>query len=74
MTESGRRNVMGYDVPYHRDWLFVSALILSVMGGVIRLLRGDVWWEALASIAGGVLIIGLVLGSLRELLRGFHEP
>jgi len=73
-TSHRRRNMLGYDLPYHRDWLFGSALLVSATGGAIGLVRGSVWWEALASVCGGILMVGLVIGSLRELIRGFREP
>jgi hypothetical protein len=48
-----RQNLAGFDLPCHRDWLFVSAVLLSTVGGIIRLMSGDMWWQALASVARG---------------------
>ena len=70
---NGRQNTLGYDIPYHRDWLFVLAVVLAVAGGVIRLIRGDAWWVTVASVVGGVFLIGVVIGSLREFVRGLRQ-
>lgn len=76
MPETARtRNTSGYDEPWHRDWLFWVVLVVSVGGAAASYLRGGVpWWLALAQVGGGLFIGGLVLGSLREVVRGFKEP
>ena len=71
----GTKNTLGYDEPWHRDWLFWMILLLSLVGAAIGYLRYETpWWEALAQLGGGVFIGGLIFGSLREVLRGFREP
>lgn len=68
-----RSGLPGFDAPLHRDWLFVAALLISTTGGPIRLYQGNVWWEAVTSVFGGVFLIGVIVGSIRELVRGLVD-
>ena len=67
-----KRNSLGFDEPWHRDWLFLAVLFVSATGTGIGIARGTPWWVALAAFGGGVFIGGLVLGSLREIYRGYR--
>lgn len=67
-----QRNSLGVDEPWHRDWLFLVVLFVSATGTGIGIARGTPWWVALAAFGGGVFIGGLVLGSLREICRGYR--
>jgi hypothetical protein len=68
-----------FDRPLWRDPLFVTGIAVGVISVVsVVLLRNDYGTGAfvlalLASIPGGVLASGILLGSAREYLRGRRE-
>lgn len=73
-SRNQQRSVLGYDVPWHTDWLFWVVLVVSACGAVIGFATGaSPWWQSLAALGGGVFIGGIILGSLREVVRGFNE-
>lgn len=39
----------------------------------MRLAQGDVWWQVLSGLVGGLFLFGLVAGSVRAFVRGFRE-
>jgi hypothetical protein len=70
-----RRNEYGYDVPVHRDWLFWSVLPIAAMIAIFSVMTGRAQpGEAVLQIGGALTIAGVLLGSVRELVRGFREP
>ena len=70
-----RRNEYGFDVPLHRDWLFWSLLPLAALVAILAVVTGRAQpGEAVLQIGGALTIAGVLLGSVRELVRGFREP
>ena len=70
-----RRNEYGFDVPVHRDWLFWSVLPIAAMLAVFSVTTGRAQpGEAVLQIGGALTIAGVLLGSVRELVRGVREP
>jgi hypothetical protein len=70
-----RRNEYGFDVPLHRDWLFWSLLPLAGLVAILAVTTERAQpGEAVLQIGGVLTVAGVLLGSLRELVRGFREP
>jgi hypothetical protein len=70
----GKRNVLGFDQPAHRDWLFWVVGVTCACGAVTGVSLGGVeWWTGASELVGGTALGGLILGSLRELVRGYRE-
>jgi hypothetical protein len=70
-----RRNEYGFDVPLHRDWLFWSLLPLAGLVAILAVVTERAQpGEAVLQIGGALTIAGVLLGSVRELVRGFREP
>lgn len=70
-----RRNEYGFDVPVHRDWLFWSLLPLAALVAILGVVTERAQpGEAVLQIGGALTIAGVVIGSVRELVRGFREP
>ena len=70
-----RRNEYGFDVPVHRDWLFWSVLPIAAMLAVFSVTTGRAQpGEAVLPIGGALTIAGVLLGSVRGLVRGFRVP
>jgi hypothetical protein len=70
-----RRNEYGFDVPLHRDWLFWSLLPLAGLVAILAVVTERAQpGEAVLQIGGALTIAGVLIGSVRELVRGFREP
>lgn len=70
-----RRNEYGFDFPLHRDWLFWSLLPLAGLVAILALATERAQpGEAVLGVFGALTIAGVLLGSVRELVRGFREP
>ncbi len=74
MLDMARHTIFGYDDPVHRDWLFWTVLTISVLGVGAGIVVEGARWQNIFQISGGTLIGGLVLGSIREVVRGYREP
>ena len=67
------RNKLGYDDPWHRDWLFWTVLVASLTGVGIGIGINGFQWQHPFQLLGGVVIGGVLLSSLREAIRGYRE-
>jgi hypothetical protein len=70
-----RRNEYGFDVPLHRDWLFWFLLPLAGLVAILAVVTDRAQpGEAVLQIGGALTIAGVLVGSVRELVRGYREP
>jgi hypothetical protein len=67
-----------FDRPLHRDWLFVAGLAAGVAYAAYAVLREDrapalvLAYELFWALPGGVMLAGVVGGTIRELVRALR--